>query len=547
MIDELYEKKLNDLLESLKREGGTIKKLLKDSNVSEKELIEIFLYLLITKGYSFNKVANLLNLSEPTIRSYLKRHGYLKIKTNTPIDIPKETLIWLIFVEGLSYAEIIVKLGLKNVSLDRIQKYITKLGITKSKAPLLINSLKNPYNEKISLCHKNLFNPIMRMKVVVNINRHGKFSKTISTIYYIPEINKWVMSYSKLKSRLDNLGIDFDYWENRWFFKLEDEDIYTNLWIDRKVDFYYYNFPNHTKLFIKSKLSTERDYIFNGLMLKEDFIEQYNLSREKHNEKIYNYDFSRLPDIIKSATEPLTIVCNESISQSDEDYSSMIIGEFETNFYRFIIERKDCYGLKNLKSSITRTKPFENFLENARKVHGNRYDYSLSKETYVNRNSHIKIIDTLDNSCFIQTAIDHLSGRGNPSNRISHGEYFILRWISENLPNSNYLYDKKVESLATNIRIDFQLNHHNKVYWIEYNGEQHYKYVEFLHNGDLNNFKLQVDRDEFVREYCRLNSIILIEIPYTINTYSMISEILDKTINQGIDLNTLIDYNKLYK
>lgn len=54
--------------------------------------------------------------------------------------------------------------------------------------------------------------------------------------------------------------------------------------------------------------------------------------------------------------------------------------------------------------------------------------------------------------------------------------------------------------------------------WIEYNGLQHYKKVDYFHKTD-EGFLKQLNRDNEVRKYCKENNIILIEIPYTYNTY----------------------------
>lgn len=68
----------------------------------------------------------------------------------------------------------------------------------------------------------------------------------------------------------------------------------------------------------------------------------------------------------------------------------------------------------------------------------------------------------------------------------------------------------------------------------------------FFHNT-IEDFNNQLRRDQNVRDYCKENNILLIEIPYTCNTYKKVKEFLDKVILQGIDPNTLIDYQSLYK
>ena len=49
---------------------------------------------------------------------------------------------------------------------------------------------------------------------------------------------------------------------------------------------------------------------------------------------------------------------------------------------------------------------------------------------------------------------------------------------------------------------------------IEYDGEQHYKFIKHWH-GDEEGFKLQQLRDKIKTEYCKNHNIKLIRIPYT--------------------------------
>ena len=49
------------------------------------------------------------------------------------------------------------------------------------------------------------------------------------------------------------------------------------------------------------------------------------------------------------------------------------------------------------------------------------------------------------------------------------------------------------------------------------------------------------------RDRSFISDIKYIEIPYTLDTYEKVKEFFDKVILQGIDPNTLIDYQSLYK
>lgn len=62
---------------------------------------------------------------------------------------------------------------------------------------------------------------------------------------------------------------------------------------------------------------------------------------------------------------------------------------------------------------------------------------------------------------------------------------------------------------------------------IEYDGEQHYKFIKHWH-GDEEGFKLQQLRDKIKTEYCKNHNIKLIRIPYT--EYDNIKQILQTNL-----------------
>lgn len=73
--------------------------------------------------------------------------------------------------------------------------------------------------------------------------------------------------------------------------------------------------------------------------------------------------------------------------------------------------------------------------------------------------------------------------------------------------------------------LDFQLD--NGII-IEYNGKQHYEFTPYFHKSN-DDFIQQVRRDEDLRNYCKINNIRLIEIPYTVLE---IDKFLEKKLNE---------------
>lgn len=94
---------------------------------------------------------------------------------------------------------------------------------------------------------------------------------------------------------------------------------------------------------------------------------------------------------------------------------------------------------------------------------------------------------------------------------ISSGEEVIRIYLRKN--NIFYITQYPVKIKEQALRFDFAVYDENKIVaFIEYQGEQHYKPVEFF--GGLKAFKLQKDKDKLKREYCVRNNVPLIEIPY---------------------------------
>lgn len=190
---------------------------------------------------------------------------------------------------------------------------------------------------------------------------------------------------------------------------------------------------------------------------------------------------------------------------------------------------------------------FDDFVNKAKKVHGNRYLYF--KEYFVDYNTPTRIYDTIKKEYFQQIPKKHLMGHGNNTVQNSMGENLIKTWLRDNKLkfNSSVIVKDLIHGRNINrVIIDFVVYlESNTTIWIEYNGIQHYKEMEFFCHGNMT-FEKQLQRDKNVREYCKNNHIQLIEIPYTYKNYESVKDLLDRVILNGEDINSIIDYNSLY-
>jgi len=171
------------------------------------------------------------------------------------------------------------------------------------------------------------------------------------------------------------------------------------------------------------------------------------------------------------------------------------------------------------------TKTTEQFIKDAKKIHGNKYDYSLVK--YTNKSNKVKII-CKKHGIFEQEANSHLRGHGCSTCNDSKGEQNIKKYLK----NNNLIYkeqqtfkgckDKKL------LRFDFFLLDYNLC--VEYDGKQHFQPIDYY--GGSKEFKQTQKRDNIKNNYCKENNIYLLRIKYT--NLNNIETILNKEIKNKI-------------
>ena len=186
-----------------------------------------------------------------------------------------------------------------------------------------------------------------------------------------------------------------------------------------------------------------------------------------------------------------------------------------------------CPECSNLKLRNERLSSLENFINNAIKIHGSKYDYSLVK--YNGMRTKVKIICPI-HGIFEQTPDLHIFGkRGCRSCHESHGEKAIRVFLEKNglKQNVDFFREYKFENLKDKhcLRYDFFIPSKNLL--IEYNGEQHYRFKNgFKDTHDI--FLLRKHHDWLKRKYARDNNIKLLTIPYW--DFKIIDELLKESL-----------------
>lgn len=168
----------------------------------------------------------------------------------------------------------------------------------------------------------------------------------------------------------------------------------------------------------------------------------------------------------------------------------------------------ECGKKLNIK---LRTKTTEQFIQDAKKIHGNKYLYD--KVIYKGKKIKVKIY-CKKHDYFFQTPDGHLHAKaGCPTCKESHGEKAIRLFLERNKikytsqktfqncrnPKNNYL-----------LYFDFYLPTHKLL--IEYDGEQHFSMTRF--NQTAKKYNESKHRDILKDTFCKQNNYNLLRIPY---------------------------------
>lgn len=142
-------------------------------------------------------------------------------------------------------------------------------------------------------------------------------------------------------------------------------------------------------------------------------------------------------------------------------------------------------------------------------------------DTYDLLGKYVKFESNIKCKCKIcghiwETSIPSLkTGSGCPKCSMSHGERFIAS-VLDGL-DIGYITQHTFKDCILNqkLKFDFYLPHCNAV--IEYDGEQHFKPVDFANKGNdwaNKSFIKNIERDKCKDLYCHANNIPLLRIPY---------------------------------
>lgn len=155
----------------------------------------------------------------------------------------------------------------------------------------------------------------------------------------------------------------------------------------------------------------------------------------------------------------------------------------------------------------------EEFITKANKLHNRKYDYS--KVQYEHNKTPVTIICPKHGE-FNQTPNIHIYAQsGCPLCRSSRGEKKIYNWLIKF--NFDFIYQIKFEDCKFKrcLPFDFGVYFKDKLFLIEYQGQHHYEPVNF--GGSSQSFEIferTKQNDEIKRNFCKTNNYELLEVRY---------------------------------
>ena len=175
------------------------------------------------------------------------------------------------------------------------------------------------------------------------------------------------------------------------------------------------------------------------------------------------------------------------------------------------LEGSECPSCAKESSIAKQSYTISEYIEKAREVHGDKYDYS--KTIYKNSESKITVTCSKHGD-FRQKAGTHLEGQGCPFCQKSKGELEIAAWLDikgiKYKPQASF---PDCRGKKYPLRFDFYLPEHNMC--IEYDGPQHHSVCTFfMEDIDLAKKKFEETQmyDNIKTQYCIAKGIPLIRL-----------------------------------
>ena len=198
--------------------------------------------------------------------------------------------------------------------------------------------------------------------------------------------------------------------------------------------------------------------------------------------------------------------------------------EFKLRPYSIFVNTISCPTCAKKQRQGRRGKTTEEFKKELYKLRGS--DFELVGE-YKQAFEKVSIKHVICGNTFFTRPYHALHDRHCPYSSSSLGEGIVRDYLEKNnIPyKQEYTFD---DCLYVNkLRFDFAIIDGDHLQLIEYDGEQHYKPIDYF--GGQETFNKQRQRDKVKNDYCKDKGISLLRIPYYLNKKEIEHE-LDKFI-----------------
>lgn len=250
---------------------------------------------------------------------------------------------------------------------------------------------------------------------------------------------------------------------------------------------------------------------------KEKSIKRHSLTFgdfKKRADVVHNGKYDYIEETFKNGKSKMTIICPKH-------------GEFSQRASVHLLGQGcPICGREKSTKVVSESKSTTEFINEARKLHNEKYDYS--KVEYENNYTDVIILCPKHGE-FLQTPKNHLKGSGCPRCKTSRLESDVAKVLNEIGIQYIHRASKRDLDWIGNQHLDFYIP--SKMIAIECQGEQHFSPIDFAGKGDswaLKKLNEQQRLDTKKIEKCHKNGVQLFYINFDDNIVKSVKAIIDK-------------------
>ena len=174
--------------------------------------------------------------------------------------------------------------------------------------------------------------------------------------------------------------------------------------VEEKLSYCFAFRYRHTRQYLLKRLTKEGmnwpPFIYRGMILKKDFIEQFYEQREKIGRPIPDISFDGVPKIARTKTKYKLYIRSLSLHNK-------VIGDWWASFESAVKHLKDNFTFSDVvKRELTRQKRQDDFIEKSKRKFPGRFEYD--RVYYINNSTEVELKCITCGNYFFQTPNTHL-------------------------------------------------------------------------------------------------------------------------------------------